>query len=194
MNFKNIVIMELEFGKKVACGNYYILKKSRSLSKAELKKLRSANGIPAEVQKHLQRGSLPYIKVSTISENWSVEFVIGMTMYAFIDATQVVMDDEGNRMVFGEDRNLMENIFVQMMTDTTLVGDKEYRLGKMKLQQEYLDREAKRMNEAADAGKTEDELRKESDEAVQEVIDRDKHAATILEMGEHIAKEEKGGE
>ena len=186
--------MELEFGKKVACGNYYILKKSRSLSKAELKKLRSVNGIPAEVQKHLQRGCLPYIKVSTISENWSVEFVIGMTMYAFIDATQVVMDDEGNRMVFGEDRNLMENIFVQMMTDTTLVGDKEYRLGKMKLQQEYLDREAKRMNEAADAGKTEDEFRKESDEAVQEVIDRDKHAATILEMGEHIAKEEKGGE
>lgn len=186
--------MELEFGKKVACGNYYILKKSRSLSKAELKKLRRANGIPAEVQKHLQRGSLPYIKVSTISENWSVEFAIGMTMYAFIDATQVVMDDEGNRMVFGEDRNLMENIFVQMMTDTTLVGDKEYRLGKMKLRQEYLDREAKRMNEVADAGKTEYELRKESDEAVQEVIDRDKHAATILEMGEHIAKEEKGGE
>lgn len=186
--------MELEFGKKVACGNYYILKKSRSLSKAELKKLRSANGIPAEVQKHLQRGSLPYIKVSTLSESWSVEFVVGMTMYAFIDATHVVMDDEGNRMVFGDDRALMENIFVQMMTDTTLVGDKEYRLGKLKLQQEYLDRESKRQVEAADAGKSEEQLRKESDEAVQEVIDRDKHAATILEMGEHIAKEEKGGE
>lgn len=180
--------MELEFGKKVACGNYYILKKSKSLSKKEIKSLRSASNIPNDVAKHLQRGSLPYIKVSTITESWSVEFVIGMTMYAFIDTVNVVTDADGNRQLYGEEKNVMENIFVQMMADTTLVGDKEYRLGKMKLQQEYMDRESKRMNEAADSGKTEEELRKESDEAVQDVIDRDKHAATILEMGEDIKK------
>lgn len=186
--------MNLEFGKKVACGNYYILKKAKSLSKAELKTLRSAQGIPADIQKHLQRGSLPYIKVATISDSWSIEFVIGLTMYQFIDSCKVVVDGDGNRMLVGEDKNMMENIFVQMMADTTLVGDKDYRLGKMKLQKDYLERESKRINNANDTGKTDEQLRKESDEAVQEVIDRDKHIATILEMGEHIAKEEKGGE
>lgn len=180
----------LEFGKKVSVGNYYILKHSKSLSKAEVKKFRDTQGIPAEIQKHLQRASLPYIKVSTISESWSVEFVIGMKMYALIDDCHVVLDGEGNRMLVGDERNLYENIFVQMMADTTLIGDKEYRLGKLKLQKEYLDRESKRLNEDADAGKTEEQLRKESEDAVQEVIDRDKHAATIMEMGEQVKKEE----
>lgn len=186
--------MELEFGKKVSCGNYYILKKSKSLSKAEVKYLRDHANIPAEVQKHLQRASLPYIKVATMSDSWCVEFVIGMNMYEFIDSVKVAMDDEGNRMLVGEELNSMEHIFVQMMCDTTIVGDKEYRLGKLQLQKEYLERMSKRRNEEADAGKTDEQIRKESDEAVQEIIDRDKHAATILEMGEHIAKEEEGGE
>ena len=44
----------LEFGKKVQVGNYYILKYSKSLSKAEVKRLRSAQNIPADIQKHLQ--------------------------------------------------------------------------------------------------------------------------------------------
>ena len=186
--------MELEFGKKVSCGNYYILKKSKSLSKAELKYLHDNAKIPADVQKHLQRGSLPYIKVATLSDSWCVEFVIGMAMYKFIDSSKVVTDADGKRMFTGEEKNLMENIFVHMMIDTTLIGDKEYRLGKLKLQQEYLDREAKRRIDADDAGKTEEQIRKESDDAVQEVIDRDKHAATILEMGKQIRNNEKGGE
>lgn len=181
---------ELEFGKKVQCGNYYILKKSKSLSKAEVTKLRKVQGIPAEIQKHLQRASLPYIKVSTVTDSWSVEFVIGMTMYQLIDDCHVVFDGDGNRLLAGEEKNTYENIFVQMMTDTTLIGDKEYRLGKLKLQQEYLDRASKAMNEAADAGKTEEQLRKESEEAIDEVMERDKHAATILEMGEQVKKEE----
>ena len=59
----------------------------------------------------------------------------------------------------------------------------------MKLQKEYLEREAAKRNEAEDAGKTEEQLRKESEDAVQEVIDRDKHADTLLEMAEQIKKE-----
>lgn len=77
-----------------------------------------------------------------------------------------------------------------MYADTSLPGDAEYTAGKLKLRDEYLAREAARMNAAADEGKTEEQLRKESDEAVQEVIDRDKHAATIVEMGEQVKKEE----
>ena len=52
-----------------------------------------------------------------------------------------------------------------------------------------IDERAGGINAAADEGKTEEQLRKESDEAVQEVIDRDKHAETILEMAEQIKKE-----
>ncbi len=180
----------LEYGHRVQCGNYYILKHNKSLSKAEVKKLRTAQGIPADVQKHLQRASLPYIKVATITDSWSVEFVIGMKMYELLDDVHVVFDGEGNRLLYGEEKNTFEHIFVQMMTDTTLVGDKDYRLGKLRLQKEYLEREAKRINEANDAGKTEEQLRKESEDAVQEVIDREKHAATIVEMGKQVAKEE----
>lgn len=182
--------MELEFGKKVACGNYYILKKSKSLSKTELKKLREAQGIPPEVQKQLQRGSLPYIKVATMTDSWSVEFVAGMTMYAFIDTCKVVCDADGNRQLYGEEKNLMENIFIQMMADTTIVGDKEFRLGKLRLQKEFFEREVKRRNEESDKGKTEEVLIKESTDAVQEIIDRDNHAAKLLEIGNEAIKEE----
>ena len=190
---KHKKIMELEFGKKVTCGNYYILKKSKSLSKKEMKSLRSASNIPNDVAKHLQRGSLPYIKVSTLTESWSVEFVVGMTMYAFIDAVNVVTDADGNRQLYGEEKNTMEHIFVQMMADTTLVGDKEYRLGKLKLQKEFFERESKKLNEEADKGKTEEALVKESEEAVQEIIDRDNHAAKILEIGNEAKEEEENG-
>lgn len=176
----------LEFGKKVQVGNYYILKYSKSLSKAEVKRLRSAQNIPADIQKHLQRASLPYIKVSTITDSWSVEFVFGMAMYAFFDTVHYVYDDEGNRLMYGEEKNTIEHILVQMMADTTLIGDKDYRLGKMKLQKEYLEREAAKRNEAEDAGKTEEQLRKESEDAVQEVIDKEEHAKTLLGMGEHL--------
>lgn len=183
--------MELEFGKKVSCGNYYILKVSKSLSKAEVKRLRTAQNIPAEIQKYLSRASMPYIKVATVSDSWSVEFVKGMTMFEFIDSCNVVTDADGNRQLYGEERNMMEHIFVQMMADTTIIGDKEYRLGKLKLQKEFLDRESKKLNEENDKGKTDEEIAKESDEAVQEIINRDDHISKIIEMGEHIKEEEK---
>lgn len=187
--------MSIPFGKKIQCGNYYIMKHSRSLSKSELKELRRKQGIPADVQKHLQRASLPYIKVSTCTDSWSIEFVIGMKMFELLDSVHFVYDGDGSRLLYGDEKNAYEHMFVQMVTDTTLIGDVEYRKGKMKLQKEYLERESERLNAAEDAGKSEEQLREESDEAVQEVIDRDKHAATILEMGKQVAKEEaeKGG-
>jgi len=175
---------------KISVGNYYILKHNKSLTKSEVKKLRSAQGIPADIQKHLQRASLPYIKVSTVTDSWSVEFVIGMKMYELLDDVHPVYDGEGNRLLYGDEMNAFEHMFVQMMTDTTLIGDVEYRKGKLELQKAYLERESKRLNETADAGKTEEELRKESDEAVDEVMEREKHAATILEMGKQVSKEE----
>lgn len=189
-------IMELEFGKKVSVGNYYILKHSKSLTKNEVKRLRTANNIPADVQKHLERASMPYIKVATVTDSWSVDFVIGTSMYEALDTVKVVMDGEGNRQLYGVEAKNVEATIVAMFADTTTVGDYEYQVEKQKLLVAYLNRASKAKNEAADAGKGEEELTKESEEAVQEVIDRDKHAETILEMGEQVRKEEaeeKGG-
>lgn len=188
--------MELEFGKRVSVGNYYILKHSKSLTKNEVKRLRTVNNIPADVQKHLERASLPYIKVATVTDSWSVDFVIGTSMYDALDGVKVVMDGEGNRQLYGVEAKNVEATIVAMFADTTTVGDYEYQVEKQKLLVAYLDRASKAKNEAADAGKSEEELAKESDDAVQEVIDHDKHAKAILEMGEQVRKEEeekKGG-
>ncbi len=182
--------MELEFGKKVSVGNYYILKHTKSLTKNEVKRLRAANNIPADIQKHLERASLPYIKVATVTDSWSVDFVIGTSMYDALDSVKVVMDGDGNRQLYGVEAKNVEATIVAMFADTTTVGDYEYQVEKQKLLVAYLDRASKASNEAADTGKSDEELTKESDDAVQEVIDRDKHAATILEMGEQVRKEE----
>ena len=76
----------MDFGKKLYCGNFVVTKKSRSLSKHELKELRDKEGIREDVRKHLTRGSLPYICVETVGGGWKVEFGIGTTMFEAIDA------------------------------------------------------------------------------------------------------------
>lgn len=182
--------MKLEYGVKVHVGNFYFLKYSKSLSKADLSVLRKSLNIPEEVKKHLQRGSLPYIKVCTVSGSWGVEFVIGTTMYEALDNLKVVMDDKGVRQLYGVEGKNTEAIFVAMLADTTTIGDFDYQVAKQKLLHEYLDRASKILNEKSDAGKGEEELRKESDEAVQEVLDTEKHAHTLLDISEHIIKEE----
>lgn len=183
--------MALPFGKTIKTRHFSVLKFSKSLSKKEIASLRK--DIPAEIKKHLQRGSLPFIKISDIAGTWGVEFSVGTSMYSMLDECVPVVD--GGHCEFSKDNgDVIEGLAQLMYADTSLPGDAEYIAGKLKLRDEYIAREAAKRNAAADEGKTEEQLRKESDEAVQEVIDRDKHAATILEMGEHIAKEEKGGE
>lgn len=180
----------MEFGKKVRVGNYQILKFTKSLSKAEVKKLRDMINIPPEVRPYLQRASLPYIKVSTVSGSWAVEFVMGTTMYDALDNLHVVHDAEWNYQLMGNEEKNTEAIFVGMFADTTTVGDFEYMVAKQKLLSEYLDRASKKLNEKQDAGKSEEELKEENEKAAQEVLVKDKHASTILDMGEYIKQEE----
>ena len=180
----------MEFGKKVRVGNYQILKFTKSLPKAEVKKLRDMVNIPLDVRPYLQRSSLPYIKVSTVSGSWAVEFVIGTTMYDALDNLHVVHDAEGNHQLMGVEAHNTEAIFVGMFADTTTVGDFEYMVAKQKLLSEYLDRASKKLNEKQAAGKSDEELKEESEKAAQEVLDKDKHASTIIDMGEYTLQEE----
>ncbi len=182
--------MQLEFGKKVSVGNYVILKYSKNLNKNEVQKLRESEKAPRDAYKYLSRGTLPFIKVSTVSGSWAVEFVIGTTMYEALDNLHIVIDDEGVRQLYGVEKKNTEAIFVSMLADTTTVGDYEYQTGKMKLLSEYLERASKKRNEQEDAGKSEEELRKESEEAVQEDIDKTEYADLLTEVGERIKKAE----
>lgn len=170
--------MELEFGKKVKVGNFYILKYSKSLNKAEQKRLRSASNIPADVQKHLERASLPYIKVSTITNSWSVEFVMGMAFFNALNAVRVVMDDEGNRQLYGVEAKNIEAMLVAMFADTAVVGDFEYQTAKQKLLSEYLERASK---EAVENTDTED-----SAKALDEAAEREDLKGKVLKVGSAI--------
>ena len=178
--------MALPFGKTIKTRHFTVLKFSKSLSKKEVASLRK--DIPAEIKKHLQRGSLPFIKISDIAGTWGVEFSVGTSMYDAIDECVTVA--VGDHYEFSkDDENFIESSAHLMYVDTSFPGDAEYTAGKLKLRDEYLARESARRNAASDKGKTVEQLRKESDEAVQEVIDRDKHAETLLDMAEQIKKE-----
>ena len=178
--------MALPFGKTIKTRHFTVLKFSKSLSKKEVASLRE--DIPAEIKKHLQRGSLPFIKIANIAGTWGIEYSIGTSMYAALDEC-VPVSVGGNYEFSKDDGNIIEAFAQLMYADTSLPGDAEYTAGKLKLRDEYIAREAARRNAAADKGKTVEQLRKESDEAVQEVIDRDKHAETLLGMAEQIKKE-----
>ena len=67
--------MALPFGKTIKTRHFTVLKFSKSLSKKEVASLRE--DIPSEIKKHLQRGSLPFIKIAKISGTWGVEYSIG---------------------------------------------------------------------------------------------------------------------
>ena len=178
--------MALPFGKTIKARHFTVLKFSKSLSKKEIASLRE--DIHAEIKKHLQRGSLPFIKISDIAGTWCVEFSVGTSMYAALDEFVTVAVGDHYELS-KDDGNIIEAFAQLMYADTSLPGDAEYTAGKLKLRDEYIARESARRNAAADKDKTVEQIRKESDEAVQEVIDRDKHAETILEMAEQIKKE-----
>lgn len=178
--------MALPFGKTIKTRHFTVLKFSKSLSKKEIASLRE--DIPDDIKKHLQRGSLPFIKIANISGTWGIEYSIGTSMYAALDECVPVV--VGDHYEFSKnDGNTIEAFAQLMYADTSLPGDAEYTEGKLKLRDEYVAREATRRNAAADKGKSDEQLSKESDEAIQEVVDRDKHADTLLDMAEQIKKE-----
>ena len=178
--------MALPFGKTIKTRHFTVLKFCKSLSKKEVASLRE--DIHADIKKHLQRGSLPFIKISDIAGTWGVEFSVVTSMYAALD--EFVPVAVGDHYEFSkDDGNIIEALAQLMYADTSLPGDAEYTAGKLKLRDEYIAREAARRNAAADRGKSDEQLSKESDEAVQEVVDRGKHADTLIDMAEQIKKE-----
>ena len=167
----------LPFGKKVKCGNFLVLKRTKALGKGELKRMRNGIGIPLDVQKQLQRGGLPYIKVEALSGIWSVEYCCNTQMYMTIDlllpkaiAAEEKGDDVKTTLVD------FEHLFAMMMTDTMVLGDAEYQQDKAKAMKSLLERQ--KAPDGDDATIL-DEMRRDEEQK-----------ATIVDMVNELKKED----
>jgi hypothetical protein len=182
----------LPFGKKILAKNFIVLKYTKTLKPSELKELRNAKNIPAEVQKHLKRGGLPYIKVTTVSENWAVEFICGSTMYNFID-TRRLKEEPGHENELTEDSlHSLHSLFVLMYADCTILGDTEYLEAKGKVLQDYMTRQ-RALSESKKEAETAEE-KASDDKVLEELKQQEETKAQIAEMARHIEEGGNNGE
>lgn len=165
----------LELGKIYHAGNFIIKKFTRTLTSTQMQELRDKMNIPREVQKKLQRNGLPFIKASTVSGSWSIEWVFGMSLFDTINEMPVNENGE----FFGVGLNNLTMILTCMFADTSVVGDMEYMAKKQDLMHEYLKRAAK-------TGEPTEEEEKEFEEAADEVLRNEQHKETLLKMGKEV--------
>lgn len=121
----------MDFGKKYRVGNFEIIKLSRSLTKNEIKQLRTEAGIPVSVQKYLTRGSLPYIKVRTISGMWALEWSVGMTMFNIFDSADFENVNE---------RDIANGLLRRFYGITSVLGDAQMERDIQKVFADFLGR------------------------------------------------------
>lgn len=161
----------LEFGKIYRAGNFTIKKFTRTLTSKQVRQLRDENNLPREVQKRLERNGLPFIKASTISGSWSIEWVYGMSFFKAIDEMPVNENGE----FYGRSLDNLTMILICMFADTSVVGDMEYMAKKQELMHEYF-------KLAAKTGEPTEEEEKEFEEAADEVLRNEQHKETLLNL------------
>lgn len=165
----------LELGKIYHAGNFIIKKFTRTLTGKQMRQLRDSMNIPKDIQKELQREGLQFIKASTISGSWSIEWVFGMSFFQAID--EIPVNENGE--FYGASLDNLTMILTCMFADTSVVGDMEYMAEKQKLMHKYFDR-------MANKGKMSDEEIKESEEAADEVLKNEEHKATLINMAKEV--------
>lgn len=129
----------IPFGKKMKVRNFIILKYSKSLRPNEAKALRQGKGIPDDVMKFLKRNSLPYIKVETLSGDWSSEWICSSTIFNYID-TRRYFEGENGVVFTDQSVNSLHNLFVLMYADCTVFGDQKYLEDKALALEAYMER------------------------------------------------------
>lgn len=165
----------LELGKIYHAGNFIIKKFTRTLTKKQMLQLRDGMNIPRDVQKRLVRSGMQFIKASTVSGSWSVEWVFGMSFFKAIDEMPVNENGE----FYGTALDNLTMILTCMFADTSVVGDMEYMAKKQELMHEYFKRAAKK-------GELTEEEVKECEEAADEVLRNEQHKETLLKMGKEV--------
>lgn len=172
----------LELGKIYHAGNFIIMKFTRTLTGKQMRRLRDAMNIPRDVQKRLERNGMQFIKASTVSGSWSVEWAFGMSFFKAIDEMPVNENGE----FYGTALDNLTMILTCMFADTSVVGGMEYMAEKQKLMHGYFDRMAKK-------GEPTDEEIKESEKAADEVLKNEEHRATLISMAEEVENDGQDG-
>lgn len=171
-------------------GNYTVIKRVRALNRKELGELRLQAGIPKDVHRHLQRGGLPYITVQTVSGSWSMFWVCGLSVYAFIDTQLPRALAQQEDPVEGYDGSTVADFahwFNMLYTDANVLGDAQFQEDKARAFKAYMGRVQQPHEETPDEKAADDEV-------LEDLEKDDKARATIVDMAEHIGKEVRDGE
>lgn len=112
----------IPYGRKIEVGNFYLLKRTKALSKSDLAKLRAENGVPADLKKQVSRQGLPYIVVSAKSGIWQIEYSYLTSVYHFIDNCKLNENGE----IVEEYKNALHNYFCVIFGTSTILGDNLY--------------------------------------------------------------------
>ena len=162
----------MKYGKKYQVGNFYIVKVTKTLPKKEMSAIRE--WIPEEIRRDMPRHGMPYIKVSTVSGSWAVEFGPLERMFSALDnAKEEELRDR-------ETAVMLSNLFSGMYVDTSMLGDKEYNMAKSQALKELTERLAKAKQE-------ETEKEKAADDEILEGMKKDMEAEeTMLKMAKEV--------
>lgn len=165
----------MKFGKKYQVGNFYMIKVTKTLPKKELAIVRE--WIPEEIRKEMPRHGMPYVKVSTITGSWGIEFGPLERMFSALDgATEEELSD-------AETLRMLSNLFSGMYVDTSMLGDKKYNTAKSKALKSLTERLAKAKKEETEEEKAED------DRILDEMKDEMNKAETMIRMAKEVGNE-----
>lgn len=171
----------LKFGKVYRVGNFTIKKYKKVLAKRKMAVIRNEMKIPKEIWKHLQqdeRPGIPFIKVGTVSDTWSIEWSMGHSFYTAID--ELPTDNEGN--FADETIDAIHSSLLVLYANATTVGDAEYQAGRMRMLMDFIDR-------ASASAKREPtpEDEQESREAAEDVYRNEQHKDMLLDLGKEVS-------
>lgn len=119
----------LPFGKRLRCGNFFVEKVSRALSKADMRALR--DDMP--MYKGRQRTAMPVIRVSDIQGMWRIEYAVASTMFHIFDSFEW---DYFDGAYFIKD-DTCKRLITMLFCDTTVLGDAEYVNDRVKALNEF---------------------------------------------------------
>lgn len=181
-------VLVLPFGKQIQVGNYTVLKRTRVLTKAQLKQLRDDSDIPAELRSKLTRSGLPYIRVEDISRMWAVEFCCNTGVYVYVDRMLplALQAEKEGREIKTDGVTDFAHLFGMWMTDTCVQGDAAYYADKANALAALVARNTSHREETA-------EEKAADDKVLEEVKASEEAKAAIIDMAGQVLQEE-GGE
>lgn len=125
----------LPLGQRLRFGNFYLEKYTRSLSKSEMRELRKELKIRKDLRLDLSRGGLQYIRVATISGNWSISWACTMTMFGVLNELEY-SDGE----LTANSIAIMKNLVSMLYMETTVLGDRELMEARLNVFSSYMSR------------------------------------------------------